>query len=559
MQKTIAIITSLLLSMFSSLVMALDARVDRTTLPDNETLQLELSGSFSAFNLSIDLSPLDKDFRVLDNRRSTNMQYINGNFAAKTTLTVTLEPKRSGLLTIPPITIEGESSKPIQLNVTKAGQGNAGDPNMPAPIDIEVTLDTPDTWVQAQMLLKIKLFQSVELYNLELLGVKELQQMGLTIEKIGENKTYQSKRNNVTYHVTELNYVLYSDTPGSFKLPEFIFEGQMPSRASRYGKRLEARSDEITVNVKDIPKNYPSANWIPARDLQISDDLADNIELELGDSLNRNLVVSVYGQEAAVIPNMPELDSDLINVYADSPELNNQLTQDGMTGVRMDNIALISKKPGRLILPEIQIPWFNTTTGKTEIATLPSRTITIKGSGINQTQPSPAMPAAPQNPGNLAQPPASSANKAAQSAVQNEPQVVKEDAIPGWFLLIFGLVCGIVIVQTGVILRLYQKTPDLPDEPAETNRPTDWDESLPDDFVVCFRIIQKALQDHHLTIESLPDETQSLIDRFRATHYGSSQTNASFTDSDREQLRQQLKQFFEAKTVNAQGPSLYPQ
>ncbi|MFC3153363.1 BatD family protein [Litoribrevibacter euphylliae] len=563
--RAVLLMASLCLLMLSSLASALEARVDRTTLPLNETLQLELSGSFSAFNLSIDLSPLEKDFRVLDNRRSTNMQYINGSFTAQTTLTVTLEPKRAGILTIPSISIEGESSKAIELKVTKANNSISADPNQASPVDIEVTLDNPDTWVQAQMLLKIKLFQSVELYNLELLGVKELQQMGLTVEKIGENKTYQAKRKNVTYHVTELNYVLFADTPGTFKLPEFIFEGQMPTRASRYGKRLEARSEAITVTVKDVPKDYPSATWIPARDLQISDDLADTVELELGDSLNRNLVVSVYGQEAAVIPNMPEIDSDIISVYTDAPELNDQISPEGVTGVRMDNIALISKKPGQLVLPEIQVPWFNTTTGKTEVATLPARTIKILGANGQLPDTTSSTSAAPQVAIDQTPPPFANQsasdefnNQSSESMTGSSPIDTKE-SIPTWFLLIFGLVCGIVVLQTGVIWRLYQRTPNIEEDEHQVIASQNWDEALPEDFVSSFRLIQKALQDHQLSRESLPEAIQSLIDRFRATHYGSSKSDASFTANDREELRQQLKQFFDKHSQPNQGPTLYPQ
>ena len=195
---------SVILLAFSSLSLALDARVDRTSVPENETFQLVLTGSFSAFNLSIDLAALEKDFQVLDNRRSTNMQYINGDFTAQTTLTVTLEPKQPGVYTIPSITIEDESSQPIQIQVTKANSIQTG-PNEVSPIDITVELDQTDTWVQAQMLLTIKLYQSVKLYNAELNGIKELQAQGLSLEKIGENKSYKSKLINQTYKLTELN------------------------------------------------------------------------------------------------------------------------------------------------------------------------------------------------------------------------------------------------------------------------------------------------------------------------------------------------------------------
>jgi len=558
MKHQLRAILSLFLLFVSSLVMALDARVDRTTLPKNETLQLELSGSFSAFNLSIDLSPLEKDFRVLDNRRSTNMQYINGNFEAKTTLTVTLEPKRSGLLTIPAITIEDETSAPIELKVTDAVNSISGDPNQAPPVDIEVSLDTTDTWVQAQVLLKIKLYQSVKLFNLELQGVKELQQLGLSIEKIGDNTTYQSKRHNINYQVTELNYLIFSDNPGSLTLPEFIFEGQVPLRNSRYGKRVEARSEPITLTFKDVPKDYPSATWIPAKGLQISDDLAETIEIKQGESLNRNLIMSVYGQEAAVIPDVPQLQSDLINVYGDAPELNNQMTQEGITGVRMDNIALITKQPGTLTLPAIEIPWFNVETGKTEYARLPERTINIlpDASQISNV-PEPVQPNVPlQTPALEAPESHATINETHPTEVSQGPPLLTKILIITLFIT--------VIAQGFTILKLMKKLKEKEQKPLTENKPVNessWDQPLPTDFVACFRLIQKALQDNNMSIEALPEHAQTLIDQFRMNNYGSENAgnDVSFTNEEREKLRLLLKEFFDSQTRQAQGPSLYPE
>ena len=558
MKHHLRAILSLFLLCASSLVMALDARVDRTTLPKNETLQLELSGSFSAFNLSIDLSPLEKDFRVLDNRRSTNMQYINGNFEAKTTLTVTLEPKRSGLLTIPSITIENESSAPIELKVTDAVNSISGDPNQAPPVDIEVSIDTTDTWVQAQVLLKIKLYQSVKLFNLELQGIKELQQLGLSIEKIGDNATYQSKRHNINYQVTELNYLIFSDNPGSLTLPEFIFEGQVPLRNSRYGKRVEARSEPITLTFKDVPKDYPSATWIPAKGLQISDDLAETVEIKQGESLNRNLIMSVYGQEAAVIPDTPQLKSDLINIYGDAPELNNQITAEGITGVRMDNIALITKQPGTLTLPAIEIPWFNVETAKTEYARLPERTIKIIPDATQISNiPAPVAPTVQlEKPTVATEESDTSDNEALPAEASHGTPLSTKILIIALFI--------IVIAQGIFILKLMRKLKERAQKPLAEHRPvtkSSWDQPLPTDFVACFRLIQKALQDHNMSIEALPEHAQTLIDQFRMNNYGSENAgnDVSFTNEEREKLRLLLKEFFDSQTQQAQGPSLYPE
>lgn len=542
--------------------------MDRTTLPQNETFQLELSGTFSAFNLSIDLSPLEKDFRVLDNRRSTNMQYINGDFSAKTTLTITLEPKKSGILTIPPITIEGESSKPISLKITKADNGNSDSQNQAPPLDIEVILEHPTTWVQTQQVLKIRLYQSVQLFNLELQGVKELQQLGFDIEQIGENKTYQSKRHNITYQVTELNYLLSSDNAGSYELPEFIFEGQMPTRASRYGKRLEARTAPITMNVLDVPSHYPSANWIPATDLQISDDLASVTEINTGESLNRNLVISVHGQEAAVIPDLPAIDtSDRISIYSDAPELNDQMTPEGITGVRMDSIALIAKASGTVVLPEIRIPWFNTKTAKTEVAVLPQRTIKIKGGASVSSIPSdittnqiPNQTQRPSEKMNEAAPATDQTTKESTSSTTNQIQETSEPSL--WTKILIISLFITVLAQSVTILRLLKKlkaNEQLPPVADKPNTETSLDSPLPNDFSSCYRFIQKELTKHQLSTDNLPSSVIALLDRFRESTYSATQNHEQFSAKDKEELRSLLKEFFAAQTKASNTPTLYPQ
>lgn len=546
-------IVSLILFSASSMGFALEARVDRTTLPENETLQLEVSGSFSAFNMNIDLSPLEKDFRVLDNRRSTNMQYINGDFSAQTTLTVTLEPKETGIFEIPALTVEGETSQPIQIKVTQADVKQSNDPNEGGPIAIEVELDQTDTWVQAQLLLNVKLYQSVKLYNAELNGIKELQEMGISIEKIGDNKSYQSKRNNQTYQVTELNYRLSSDNPGKIELPTFSFQGQMPARGygSRYGKAIRATAKPIVINVQDIPKNYPSATWIPATRLDLSDDLNDVVEVPVGESINRNLIASVHGQEAAVIPDYPEINSPLVSIYSDTPELNNQLNQDGVTGVRMDNIALITKAPGTLKLPELRITWFNTTTGQVEHTSLPPRTIKIMGA------PGTGLPTPPP----VQQPPLEATTPESQQAPSTTPVPVTESSTPVWIIVLLVILVIMVILQMFFIAALYQRK-DRAEQETETKEETtahfNWKEELPKDFIACHRIIERELQAAGLTSQDLTDELTNLINKFRASCY-SPDTSKQFSAEDRKTLRDKLAVFFSShKGKQTDAPSLYP-
>src|SRR3546814_20460791 len=89
-------------------------------------LNLERDGSGGA---EPDLSPLKKDFDVLGRSSGSSIQIINGSISRHTSVRVTLSPKRSGTLTIPPISWGREQTRALQITVTdrkSAVEGKSG-------------------------------------------------------------------------------------------------------------------------------------------------------------------------------------------------------------------------------------------------------------------------------------------------------------------------------------------------------------------------------------------------------------------------------------------------
>ena len=97
---------------------AVTSQVDRKNLQQGETflLVLNITGSDAS---SIDLSPLEKDFEVLGRNHRSNTSIINGDLKRSTKLLITLAPKASGTLEVPVLTVAGEQSQPITINVAK--------------------------------------------------------------------------------------------------------------------------------------------------------------------------------------------------------------------------------------------------------------------------------------------------------------------------------------------------------------------------------------------------------------------------------------------------------
>jgi len=78
------------------------------------TITIESHGNASGLP---DLSMLERDFQIVNRRASQRSSTVNGFRSQRTTLSITLLPKRSGILEIPPIPFGTESTDPKRIEV----------------------------------------------------------------------------------------------------------------------------------------------------------------------------------------------------------------------------------------------------------------------------------------------------------------------------------------------------------------------------------------------------------------------------------------------------------
>ena len=83
----------LLLSYTLTLAAPVTAKLDRNSAVVGETVTLVLQTTDTDQSLDTDLSVLQADFDVLNQRSETQMSFVNGRQSASVRLVITLEPK----------------------------------------------------------------------------------------------------------------------------------------------------------------------------------------------------------------------------------------------------------------------------------------------------------------------------------------------------------------------------------------------------------------------------------------------------------------------------------
>lgn len=350
------------------------ALVDRREVDLNESFRLEIVIDTN-IDMEPDLTVLDPDFYRLQESHLSNTSIINGQIRRSRTWQVSLMAKRTGTLTIPAITVGNEQSEPITITINEPREAPPGE----ADVFVTSEVDQSDTYVQAQVLYRIKVYRAVQtrqpkLNNPVITGAEAL------IELAGDERNYDAMLNGKAYNVHERAFALYPQESGEISISPARFEARV-LRDGRITGRKVFDSDPHTITVKPIPAlpaEYPNATWLPARDVELSEDWSrEPRNIDAGEPVTRHVTISALGQLETQIPAIEPPEVDGMNVYADKPDLTRRIEAGGIRGVRKDQYAMIGVRGGPIEIPELVVPWYDIEAEEWRVARLPGRTIDI--------------------------------------------------------------------------------------------------------------------------------------------------------------------------------------
>jgi hypothetical protein len=407
---------------------AVVARVDRNSISENETvlLSIEASGNDDS---EPETEPLTRNFEVLSRNHSSSYSYLNGVASHKSVWEISLRPRHAGTLTIPAIRAGSSITSPIVIEVKKiaARSSPAGKPSGDIWIDMEA--QPTQLLVQQQMILTIRIYQGVSLNQAQMSDPKAPHAI---IERLGKDKTYQAVENGRTWLVTERRYALFPQQSGQLEISPVQLDASVLAGGNmsffQSARPVRARSNSLSIEVKGIPKTWNHGEWLPAKEIQLIEQWPDKATgFKVGEAITRTLTIQATGLSSSQLPIFSKLLPDNLKAYPDQPVLDDVRQFDGLRSQRQEKIAIMPTRPGTYILPEISIPWWNTSTGKVEVAHIAPRTFKVAAAATSGSTP----------------PVVSPADDAAVSAPASEPVTMsKVETSPGWKWLAIATTTG---------------------------------------------------------------------------------------------------------------------
>jgi len=365
---------------------AFNASIDRNEIAEGDAFILTLRYNSNTLTGNPDFSQLENDFEIINQKRKSSFQFINGKSESWTIWTIHLMPERLGTLTIPAIKFKGETSNTLNIQVKKVSA--AIKQQQQKDIFFHTQVDLKTAYVQGQVLYTEKLYFSVPLDNSQLSEVAVEDAM---VTPLGDIKHYRSQIDGRNFEVYERNFAIFPQISGELIIPGPRYTGEISNGPWRPGRPLRLSHAPIKLQVLPQPASYPQATWLPAKDVQLNYKWrGEPSNLKVGEPITLELTLTAEGLSAAQLPAVPLPDLKRFKYYPDQAQTSEQQNNQGMQATRSQNIAIVPTQAGSITLPEIRLPWWNTQLGRLEYAIIPAQRLTAFGAAPaqqNQTTP----------------------------------------------------------------------------------------------------------------------------------------------------------------------------
>lgn len=360
------------------------ATIDRDRIVEGETVTLILQTNDPEQSLQTDLSAVERDFLVLDQRTESQMSIVNGEQRANIRLVLALEPRRTGTLQIPPLQFPGARTAPLTITVEPAPELEAGE-LPPVFIEVEMEPENGPYYVLAQISLTVRIFYQQNLTEAAITPPAPEQASVRLLDEV----PYQSTRKDQRYRVLERRYAVFPERSGDLVIPPMTLSGRLIERPadrlwqpSSRGRRVRVDSEPVTIDVLPKPAEYAGEFWLPARRLTLSQQISDVDELKVGEPVTRTVIVDAVGLEENMLeePTWPDVPD--VRIYPDQPQGISRDDGQWVLGHKEFRYAVVPEKAGELTLPEIRLDWWDTQNNQPRTAVIPEHRLVVAPSSV---------------------------------------------------------------------------------------------------------------------------------------------------------------------------------
>jgi hypothetical protein len=433
---------------------AIKSTINRSMIEQGESFRLIIDLADVDAD-QVDLNPLENDFEVLGRSQQSKRIIRNGSYESSSELILTLLPKRSGDLQVPSLSADGDKTSSHALRVTAVQQPTAVDGG----VEMLSTLSSEQPKVQQPLIYQANLLVGRQIFNASLQGPSVRKGKAL-IEPLGEQRQYQQTHKGRKITVVEQTWLITPEQSGPLEIAPAQVIGQIRTgrlRQDPFGgtfadpaamRRIQVSAQGYQLDVAPIPSDFSGQVWLPAENLVLSDEWSSE-QFLVGEPVTRTIRLKAEGLSRNHISELPLPDIDGIKQYAANPKVVQRYENDRLISILTLEVTLIPERPGTLMLPAINLPWWDVQSDTEQTAMLSAKTVEINpakapaAAPILSTQDHALLHTPVQQQTQLA--PAVIPPSGKPTTGQSTVDRVAKDSLSPWLVALLGLISGSAI------------------------------------------------------------------------------------------------------------------
>ena len=354
--------------------------------------EVDLGGVFSVSivadgsNLPKGEPPVDdlfKDLEVFGKSNSTDIRIVNNRRQTNKIWSYQIRATRAGNVQLGPIQWGGKTSNALNIKVknpnarpTRTNQ-QATTPNTaqaPPGIILEATIDKQQVPVRGQLIYTARVLYRVSI-NHGKINLPTFPDDAISYP-LGNNRL-QKTISGHQYTLQEWRYAVFPQKSGILRIPSFGLDGH--ARQNGAYRRFSRKSKAYDVKVLPSPANFAAGEWLVAKNVVLKEawSVSINDALPVGQPITRSITIRTNGVPAEQLPALNQGEHPNIKFYPGQPELNTETLYNGVHGTRVENMVMIPTQTGEVVLPPIEIRWWDSENGGIQKARLPERKLNI--------------------------------------------------------------------------------------------------------------------------------------------------------------------------------------
>lgn len=357
-------------------------RLSDDTIPFGQTFEMILTLDGAQQNEIPDLTPLQDSFEIVATQRSNNYTNINGQAQSSTKWTITLMPLQAGNITIPSLFVGSEQTP--NKNIEVSAESSTDDKRLQTGDDAMLLTEVSDksVYVNQQIIYTVRLFNSMSTRLLDA-GYQPPQVDDALLVTLGSGQSSQAVVKGKLYAVEEQQYAIFPQKSGTLTIKPPVFDALIYDSNAR---KIQAKAQETILTIKPVPELINAKSWLPAQNVRLTEEYSGNRDKMMqGNTFTRIINLQVVGTPAQLLPNVTLESTEQFSVYPETPVTKNAFQQNSLVANSTLKATYLLSHSGDITIPELQIPWFNTRTGKEEIARLPPQHIQVAAVNNNNT------------------------------------------------------------------------------------------------------------------------------------------------------------------------------